>query len=550
MDKIEIIEGLQVLSTYDRMSIDEKVVDAMEETIDDYYDLMKNPQENQLDISPIDYYQWVNWVLVKKESENQFVNQYRFETYDYLCKKYSKKWMDNLFMVLNTSNSGTYIDKMLEIIYDIWDLEMIHTLVYIDSELIWKSLLYKHYLSKIQNDLVYSESAKILWLFLYEKVEYRKSYEFISKIKETNLVILDKDLLCIYIILNKVVNNDVWSDELLEHLSNIISKEYDKWTIDDEKFKDDLSFIFSNYIDFYLKFDKKYDNLIQSAEQSVILWDENANYHLVYWYIQKWDLLNATHAYNKWRWYRKNKKSFLWKNPINSLEEFYLYWCEIWIIWANELLINFYREEFENNWYNDDYFEKILFYTIDWEYEFSEKDNIFFECFNKYVDSLDNDKKQFWMIDMLFTKYIDTWFALYLDKILSICSKILRGWYAWNPELKKKVSAWIEKMAVIDASRDNQELSETLNEEYLKNKISLLNDVDYLDARFDELLLIMCVHNLQYVNTFSKILDIPTTLASIFDYFGMYNETNLALQFDDFFQKNNTPITNVKKAQN
>lgn len=105
-------------------------------------------------------------------------------------------------------------------------------------------------------------------------------------------------------------------------------------------------------------------------------------------------------------------------------------------------------------------------------------------------------------------------------------------------------------MAVIDASRDNQELSETLNEEYLKNKISLLNDVDYLDARFDELLLIMCVHNLQYVNTFSKILDIPTTLASIFDYFGMYNETNLALQFDDFFQKNNTPITNVKKAQN
>lgn len=57
MDKIEIIEGLQVLSTYDRMSIDEKVVDAMEETIDDYYDLMKNPQENQLDISPIDYYQ-------------------------------------------------------------------------------------------------------------------------------------------------------------------------------------------------------------------------------------------------------------------------------------------------------------------------------------------------------------------------------------------------------------------------------------------------------------------------------------------------------------
>lgn len=57
MDKVEIIDGLQVLNTYDRMSINEKVVDALEDTIDDYYDLMKNPQENQLDISPLDYFQ-------------------------------------------------------------------------------------------------------------------------------------------------------------------------------------------------------------------------------------------------------------------------------------------------------------------------------------------------------------------------------------------------------------------------------------------------------------------------------------------------------------
>ncbi|MDP3380185.1 MAG: hypothetical protein Q8S84_01175 [bacterium] len=92
-------------------------------------------------------------------------------------------------------------------------------------------------------------------------------------------------------------------------------------------------------------------------------------------------------------------------------------------------------------------------------------------------------------------------------------------------------------MAVIDASRDNMELTDTLNEEYLKNKISLLNDEDYLDARFDELLLIMSVHNLQYVNTYSKILSIPSTLASIFDYFGMYKESNLALEYDEFFQK-------------
>lgn len=549
MDKVEIIDGLQVLNTYDRMSINEKVVDALEDTIDDYYDLMKNPQENQLDISPLDYFQWENGVLIKKESENEFVNTYRYETYEYLCNKYSKKRLDDIFYVVNTSNSWTYIDKMLENIYDIWDLEMLQVLVYIESEFIWKSRLYNHYLSKILNDLVYNESAKVLWLFLYEKVEYRKSYEFISKIKETNHLILDKDLLSIYIILNKVVNNDEWTDNLLELYSNIISKEYDKWTIDDEKFKEDLSFVFSNYIDFYLKFSKNYDNLIQSAEQAIILWDETANYHLIYWYIQKGDLLNATHVYNKWRWYKKNKKSFLWKNPINSLEEFYLYWCELWIIGATELLIKFYREEFEYNWYNEDYFEKILFYSMDWEYDFSEKDNIFFECFNKYVDWLDNEKKLFWLIDLLFDKYIETWFALYLDKILWICSKILRWWYSWNIELKRKVAIWIEKMAVIDATRDQAELWDTLDDEYLKQKVALLSDLDYLDARFDELLLIMCVHNLQYVNTYSKILSIPTSLASIFDYFGMYNESNLALQFDEFFQKNNIQNSITKKTQ-
>ncbi|MDP2090718.1 MAG: hypothetical protein Q8K30_03895 [Candidatus Gracilibacteria bacterium] len=537
MDKIEIIDNLQVINTYDKMSISENVNHVLEDTIDYYYDLIGNPKDIQLDISPIDYYQGLNGVLIKKESQYKYVNDYRLNTYNYLSSKYSKKWVDNLLMVVNNSNTGTYIDKLTENIYDIGDLELIHLLVYIEADMIGKSDLYKIFLQQLQFNLIYNDTAKVLGMHLFEKLDFRKSYEFINLLKETNLLIKDKDLLYIYIILNKIVNNDIGADILLDRLSDIIAREYDKGIIDNDKFIEELQFVYSNYIDFYLKFDEKYDNLIQVSEQAVRLGDETANFHLIYGYIQKGDILNATHIYNKWRGYSKKNKSFLGKNPINTLEEFYLYGCEIGIIGATELLIKFYREEFENNGYNDDYFQKLLFYTMIGEYYFTDEDNIFFECFNTYIDGLEVQNKIFGLVDMLFDRYIETGFALYLDKILGICSKILRGGYNGNIEYKRKVSIWIEKMAVIDASRDNMELTDTLNEEYLKNKISLLNDEDYLDARFDELLLIMSVHNLQYVNTYSKILSIPSTLASIFDYFGMYKESNLALEYDEFFQK-------------
>ncbi|MDP3380186.1 MAG: hypothetical protein Q8S84_01180 [bacterium] len=57
MDKIEIIDNLQVINTYDKMSISENVNHVLEDTIDYYYDLIGNPKDIQLDISPIDYYQ-------------------------------------------------------------------------------------------------------------------------------------------------------------------------------------------------------------------------------------------------------------------------------------------------------------------------------------------------------------------------------------------------------------------------------------------------------------------------------------------------------------
>lgn len=535
MDKVDIIGWLQVMNTTDWMQIHERVNNAMENLIQDYYQIIETSNDS-LDISPLDYYQWTNWVLVKKTSANEVVNKYRIETYNFLCVQLWKDIVNNFIFVINSSSSSKYLDDMLKNITDIWVLEMIKVLVCIESKLVWKLDMYVWYLDHIYDNWIYPESSKILWIILFEYHYYDVSYEYLSKLKDIDAVWNDIDLLYSFIMLNKILNKNEDAFLFLNKLSTFIDESFENWDIKDIDLKEYMIFIYQWYLDYYILTDSDFDELISCADVAISFWID-AYYHIIYWYLQKWDVLNATNYYNKWRWFRKNKKSFLAKNPIKTLEEFYLFWAENAIYWSTELLLKFYREEFENNWYNEEYFDNMLFFVLDEWYEFSQKDNILFEEFNKYYESQDNDKKVVDLVEELFMKYSETTFALYLDKILIIISKMLRWKYKNINKVKKAVTVWFENLALMD----DKSVSDKEYFEVLKNKVLLLSDNDYLDSRFDELIIKFCIHISWFIETYSTSkMQITTSLASIFDYYwyAFVNYKELAFENDMFFKEN------------
>ncbi|MDD2871327.1 MAG: hypothetical protein PHS49_05020 [Candidatus Gracilibacteria bacterium] len=516
MDKVDIIGGLQVLNTTDGMGIHERVNNALEDTITDYYSVLEIGGDS-LNISPIEYFQCENGNLIKKLTKNESINTYRLETYEYLCKKLGKDFVNNLLFVINTSSSSEYIDNLIKPLTDKGTIEMIKVLVYFEADLVGKGHFYNGYLDQIYESSIYPESSKVFGIYLFESGYYEVSYKFLTKLFD------------------------------FEKLLSLVNELLDNNKIDDEEFNTHLQYIYQSYLDNYLMQDNNYDNLIKFAEKGISL-GVDCQYHIIYGNIQKGDLMKASIEYNNWRGLSKNKKSFLAKNPLKTLEEFYLFGAENGIFGSVELLLKFYREEFANNGFNDDYFEKILFFTSEGDYYFTDADKLIFDKFDEYINSFDNLENIKDLVNMLFDKYIRNNNAVYLDKILLICRKFLRGGYGEDMDLKMGIAIGFENLVCVDMFHCNPESTDEMYKSELKNLLSHYVDMDYLKRRFDSLLLQVCIHNLHYIEDLSKGLDIATSLTSIFDYYGYtFDEhKNFAFEYDKFYVEN----TQNKKALN
>jgi hypothetical protein len=131
-----------------------------------------------------------------------------------------------------------------------------------------------------------------------------------------------------------------------------------------------------------------------------------------------------------------------------------------------------------------------------------------------------------------------------------ILSKNLRNKYEKHIDIKRTLTIWFENLAIIDEFNYKWITDLELFDKSVKWKVNLLWDQDYLDARFNELVLIFCSSYLENIDTFDNSLNIPMSLASIFEYYWLFDDMNIALKHDDFFIDNNVWLNNKKVLKN
>lgn len=206
--------------------------------------------------------------------------------------------------------------------------------------------------------------------------------------------------------------------------------------------------------------------------------------------------------------------------------------------------MGFYRAEFNEKWYNDEYFDRAVKLANKYWYKFTDKDNVFFDEFTNMVDSLDKEETIIDLIETLFKKYSWVKFALYLDKIYLIITKCLRNRYDNNFEVKKYITLWFENLHLLEEymSKNGATQDEYLKE--LREKTKYYSDEKFLNMRFSELLLKFSEFQLKDVDTFHKKLDLPVYLASVFEYYNLLGDMNKALKEDSFFGDDRFVISN------
>lgn len=535
MDKIEIIESLQVAWSLSWLNVNEFVNSNVASTLVDFYDIINDTNNDSLSISPFDYYQLSNGILIKKQTNSEYVNKEREDIYDYLCDLYWDIVIDGFLLMLNKSTTLTNFDNFTSIVNDILILEKIYVLSIIELELIWKSYLSKVLINLIIENWISLDSAKLLWEFYYSDWDYENSFKFLNILLNTDYLNSDKDLLTKFIWLNKITNNNEWVEKLLSSFRLLLEK-VEEWVDNDKELKNDLIFVYSNYIDYFLKSKEDFDKLEKASLMSINLWNEDANFHLIYSLLQKKDYINASEYYNKWITKTTTTEIIFCEGNLSEIENFYILWIESWIDWALEIMVDFYREQFIKNGYNSEYFFNFIDILSGSEYNLTENDDIFFELFSEQFNKLDNNKNILELVDMLFLKYSDNGFALFLEKMLLIISKNFHNKYDKNLEIKRTFTIWFENLAIIDQFNFEGIHDLDLYAKTVKWKVLLLSDIDYLNARFDELLLIFCSHVLNSIETYSKQLNIPIYLASIFEHYWFTEEMNMALRHDEFFE--------------
>jgi len=519
--------------------------------IEDYYNLMYDewkivePKSQKsfdpkcdLAISPMDFFQTPNGVIIRKETKNQSVTDYRNLSYKALCKYIWRELVDNILYTINNSIDTGAIDDILtwisgkEMNQDSIQTmkETIMALSVIESEIVWKGDIFRNYTLYLLLNCKCYTTLKILALFMNERWYYDMAFKFVSELKDSKILLKDKELLQLYIELNIRFN---WGEKLNGKIINAYWMLIGKLEVPIEEndillYKKDYKLLYEATLISYLKDWGDPKDIIKVANCSRNLWSKISDFYLVYWYILKWDLEIAKSFYQRWKWQINLE--------INFLEDFYIYSAKLNIPWSIELLMTYYRNEFKTKWYNEDLFNRLINVARIINYNFTENDKIFFYEFEKYYLEKENEDDIFELIWELFMKYTETKFHLYLDKILLICSKCLRSRYENSQDVKATLTYWFENLFILDKYIWQEVSNELLSEEL--SKISeLLEDDDYVNKRFNELLTVFSIHILNVIQSDWNDWTISTSLASIFEYYWMHEYVNEAINVRWFFEE-------------
>ena len=543
-DGIDMMDTLQIVN--ELWSNNNSVDVYVAWTLSSFVDIMDKSIENDLSISPFDYYQLENGTLIKKETSSEYINTIREDIYDFLCDTLWENIIDSYLVILHNVVTLDYINDFTLKITDEEIKENLFVLSVIELEIIWKKNLARNIIDILLKNSNYLDTYRVLGYYLYHVWEYSIAHKFLTKLVKTDFIKKDKELLTKYIILNKLVNNDEWIDELLYIFSQLLDSEYDSDNYNPDSFYEDLKFVHANYLYYYLKLNNNLDNLEEAALVSIELWNQQAYFHLIYACLQKKDYEKASDYYNNWELVDDENEIVFSENNLIDLEQFYILWIDIWVLWSMDLLVNFYKDQFTLYWYNEEYFNSLIEYVLDWQYDFTNNDDIFFEAFSIEMQKLDNDSNILNLIDILFDKYFTYSNPVYLEKMLLVLSKQLHNKYKNHLDIniKRTFTIWFENIIISNKCNLEWITDIALFNNMVKEKAQLLSDIDYLNARFNELVLKFCSENLEIIDSFPKKWNIPIYLASIFDYYWLLDSVNIALWSDEFFKIKKAPRLN------
>lgn len=299
-------------------------------------------------------------------------------------------------------------------------------------------------------------------------------------------------------------------------------------------------------MDYYIRIGKEYDKLIEYWNLTIDLWLKTSYFHVIHGYLEKWDYEKASEVYCEWKQLDNDITFF---DDKDNIEELYFTWWDIWIVWSIECVIWFYRKQFELNWYDENYFMNMLEVVSWWDYDYNDEDKIFFDLYDKECEEIENSDYFLYYLDNLFTKFAYYDFAWFVDKILIVISKSIRDNYdsEIDIEIKKNIRMWLEKIILIEqlwlSSLDetNLWLLAVHNSKYENELLKLQNthfDGQLFKARFDELVLKFSLDILSSTPTYSDDLNIASSLASIFEFYWLYDPMNEALEYDKYIMEN------------
>lgn len=547
VDKVNIINSFQVVWNTDCLDLNDYVHSRVNKTLDNFFDVVEYDIKNELNISHLDFYQLSNWIFVQKNVTNKFVSEYREKIYTYFENKYWALWIETFFYVLNSSLWLYFIEKLKLNLEDDFDIENMYILSIIELELIWKSDLSKNVLFNFLDTCLNPEICKVLSLFFYEKKSYDYAFKFLIKLSDTD-IFLDKELFDIYYFLHYSWLIDKDDKKLSDNrfFTILSERENDVYIKHKHSLKDNLSFvidkvnIYQYYLDYYIKHDKEGSLISKYSNLSLELWNKKSCYYIVYSELLANNYVYANEIYLKYKneWIFNYDLKF-WKYRTEDYEKFLLSWVEKWIFWFTDLYVNYYRDFFSNNPFNKDIFYNFIIFCKNNNYVFADDDKIFFTKFNDYHIENDNDFNITTLLDEIFHQYEITFFELYLEKILIFISKVLRWVYKNTIYIKYEILKKFEKFSLKQYYPENSQIFK----KYYIERISLLDNLDYLEFRFDEMVKLFVLNEKKHIKDVSNDFMISSILASIFEFYWMKNELNEVLVYDKFFE-----ITN-KKAQ-
>lgn len=537
MGKVSLIEELVVENERDWLTVDEQIeltiqdifknANEIIETEDSQYDKQTNNFPQNLSISPLDYYQWWNGILIKKEVKSNYVKNFRKEIYNNLVIIYWKELIDTLFYILNSSN---HIKQLYGFTFKISNpraVTAIYLLSVIELEIIWKTELSYTIINELEKEWIDDNWKQALWLILFEKWNYEHSYKLLSEIinkkeNENNIELLE-----IFILLNKFLNKGNGNGKTLNQYKKVLSEE--------EKTNGWLWFYYLNLLSYHMSANLNPEELVTLSNEYKSKRLEkivDIELYLTYGYLLQGKLEKASEISNENNFFSTDI-DFLqdtWK-----IESFYLLWATLKLPWAIEILINFYKKEFWEKWHNDNYFNTLLYLISNWYYIPTEEDKILFIIYDNEISLLKKDDDDIdSLIETLFEVYDITSFSYYLNEIFLIISKVLKWKYKDMDKYnaKKAIIRWIEGSIIISTS--DEILTEELFEEKLEKKEKLLGNNEIVDSTFSEVVLEITNTILYNIKEIEKLYDIPTYLASIFEHYNLYDDKNKAFSYDSF----------------